>query len=688
MRNPKQLRQAPLPLEQARRLQVVLLSAASTADVRARGLQREVEDILQGRFQVVQDADLAERAGSLRDLDTGVFLVDDAVGTRDVARVLRTLQDIDSRSAHIVLTEDFDPDLESRYRDYGATDVMLWDDVLGRADGVYHLYRAIRSAMERSRLLDDLKSMRDRFHFAWRKAPAPFFRIEGGGAIIGCNLAFAELLGYRSVSEVLGKPLLEQVAGGPNGETEAVAFRPGSGQRSGVRLCTRSGDGVEVDVIDHEAPGRHLEYLRIARLGGPDYRLPIREGYVDSQGGARDQLKRRLSRYESVYGSLFGAMAQGFILADARGRISSCNPAAEALVSIKLKTVHGQHLDQVLRPVSSENGRIELFSQVYDGAERVFELRRKAADESGVQEPVWVRVKALMVEIPGRSGHFLSSQYLISLLDETARVQAERQARQADFDGALASGVSHDMRNFLTAIASSASLMKGMLEDSDPALYEYAAQIERVALGSAGVLDQSVRLARSRSRSLDTKRPRDLDATLRGIDRLLESVVSQRIDLVWDLAADGALVQAGGGALEQIVINLVLNARQAMSSGGRITLRTRVEEIDDDNGWGLAPGAYATLSVADDGPGISEQVRLHMYEPFYSTRDEGTGLGLAMVRRLVHSLDGEVLCISAPGEGADFRIALPLERAVTSTSVGAGGAATESGGSGSTSRAG
>ena len=74
----------------------------------------------------------------------------------------------------------------------------------------------------------------------------------------------------------------------------------------------------------------------------------------------------------------------------------------------------------------------------------------------------------------------------------------------------------------------------------------------------------------------------------------------------------------------------------------------------------MAAGPYVTLSVADDGPGISEQVRLHMYEPFYTTREEGTGLGLSMVRRLVHSLDGEILCVSEVGEGTDFRVALPL----------------------------
>ena len=662
MRDPKQLRQAPLPLEEARRLQVVLFSAAATADVRSRGLQRDVEDLLQGRFEVLPEAELVERIDHVRDLGTGVYLVDDSVGTRDVARVLRTLQDVNPRSAQIVLTEDFDPDLETRYRGYGASDVLLWDDVLGRADGGYHLYRAICSALERARLLDDLKSMRDRFHFAWRKSPAPFFRTEAGGAIIGCNQAFAELLGYRTVSEVLGKPLLEQVASGPEGPAEAVPFRAGTGQRRGVRLCCKSGDGVEVDVIDHEAPGNHLEYLRIARLGGPDYRLPIREGYVDSHGGAHTQLKRRLSRYESVYGSLFGAMAQGFILADARGRISSCNPAAEALVGIQLDAVHGQHLDQVLRPVSSENGRIELFSQIYDGEERVFELRRPAVDgDPGADEPVWVRVKALMVEIPGRSGNFLNSRYLISLLDETARVRAERSARQAEFDSALASGVSHDMRNFLTAIASSASLMKGMLEESDPTLYEYAEQIERVALGSAGVLDQGVRLSRSRSRAPDLRRVRDVDATLRGIDRLLHSVVSQRIELGLDLGADGASIRAGGGAMEQIVINLVLNAREAMPNGGTIGLRTRVEQLDEDNSWGLMPGPYVTLSVSDNGPGISEQVRRHMFEPFFTTREEGTGLGLSMVRRLVHSLDGEVLCLTEVGEGTEFRVAIPLE---------------------------
>lgn len=660
MRDPRQLRQAPLPVGEPRRLQVVLFSAEATVDVRARALRREIEELLQGRFEVVPETDLVERTGYLRELGTGVYLVDDTVGTREVARVLRTLQDVDSRSAQIVLTEDFDPELETRYRGYGASDVLLWDDVLSRADGGYHLYRAISGALERARLLDDLKSMRERFHFAWRKSPAPFFRTEAGGAIIGCNQAFAELLGYQSVSELLGKPLLEQVPSGPDAPAEVVPFRVGSGDRRSVRLCTRAGDGVEVDVIDHEAPGSHLEYLRIARLGGPDYRLPIREGYVDSHGGAHTQLKRRLSRYESVYGSLFGAMAQGFILADARGRISSCNPAAESLVGIKLDAVHGQHLDQVLRPVSSENGRIELFSQVYDGNERVFELRRPAVCADGAEEPVWVRVKALMVEIPGRSGSFLNSRYLISLLDETARVRAERKARQAEFDTALASGVSHDMRNFLTAIASSASLMKGMLEESDPALYEYAEQIERVALGSAGVLDQGVRLARSRSRSPDLRRPRDVDATLRAIDRLLESVVSQSIELTWDLSAAEGSILAGGGAVEQIVINLVLNARQAMKNGGNIVLRTRVEQLGEDNGWGVAPGAYVTLSVADDGPGISEQVRLHMYEPFYTTRAEGTGLGLSMVKRLVHSLDGEILCVTELGEGADFRVALPL----------------------------
>ncbi len=627
---------------------------SDAADLRIRRLLAIAAEELPPSLRASAFTDLAQCKSSLVDAGPSLCLIDDAVGFRDISRIVHAMRDTNRRCACVVLTDRMDLEIHARYFDYGAAEILMWQDTVAPERAGLNIYRALRGALQRTILDADLSALQQRFDYTWQNSPSPFFRVEAQGHIIACNEAFADLLGYKSPAEVHGRPLLEM---GDGPEANVIPFRPKVSD--GGRLCflrNKDGEPVSVELLDEVAPGEHLELQRLARLGGPQYKAPVREGFVKVQIPAEVKLREQLTRYEAMYNSLFSGMAEGFVLADARGRMNAMNPAAERALGIRLGDVHGQHIDDVLKPVSGRDENTNHFSQVYDGRERVFELSKRG-DDGTPGASVWVRCKASLIGIPGATKVIRRSQFLVSLIDITEQVEAEKRASGAELGTQLVQGVSHDMRNYLTAISSSAALMGRLLEGHDPALLEYAKQIEEVALSSAGLLNQGLRVARPSVR-LDDRLVR-VDDALAGIELLLRSICPKRIRLECELGTGDLTVLGQKRSIEQIVINLTLNAKQALTGDGVITLSTEVVTVPPNNSFGVAAGKTILVKVADNGPGIEPEVSERMFEPFYSGREGGSGLGLAMVRELTRELGGGIACTTSAEQGTTFTIALP-----------------------------
>ncbi|MBY0524596.1 MAG: PAS domain-containing protein [Gemmataceae bacterium] len=254
--------------------------------------------------------------------------------------------------------------------------------------------------------------------------------------------------------------------------------------------------------------------------------------------------------------------------------------------------------------------------------------------------------------------------------DITERKRLEEQYRQAqklEAVGRLAGGVAHDFNNVLTAIAGYSELI--MLDSPDPmsSPYRNAEEISRTADRAASLTRQL--LAYSRQQVV-APRVLNLNLLLSDMEKLLRRLI--REDVVLTLALDPhlRLVEIDPGQVEQVVMNLTVNACDAMPQAGRLTIQTANVELDEAYAWSQAdvqPGAYVLLTVTDTGSGMTEEVRTRLFEPFFTTKEpgKGTGLGLATVHSIVKANGGHIEVASQPGKGAEFKIYLPqvMERA-------------------------
>ncbi len=245
------------------------------------------------------------------------------------------------------------------------------------------------------------------------------------------------------------------------------------------------------------------------------------------------------------------------------------------------------------------------------------------------------------------------------------RLMDERlgQTQRLEAIGRLAGGVAHDFNNLLTAILGYSESVKEGLPDDHPARDD-AGEIDRLAL-RASELTRHL-LAFSRGQIL---RPSslDLNEVVRGMEGLLRRVIGEDIELKLQLGEPG-LVEADAGQLERMVMNLVLNARDAMPTGGRLELRTGMAELDVEYTRlrpGLKPGRYAMLAVSDTGTGMTEEVRQHLFEPFFTTKPKGsgTGLGLSTAYGIVRQSGGDISVYTELGKGTTFKIFLPARGA-------------------------
>jgi signal transduction histidine kinase/CheY-like chemotaxis protein len=233
-----------------------------------------------------------------------------------------------------------------------------------------------------------------------------------------------------------------------------------------------------------------------------------------------------------------------------------------------------------------------------------------------------------------------------------------RQAQKMEAIGRLAGGVAHDFNNLLTVITGFSGLLLDRLAPDDPSRHDVE-QIAEAAERAVAVTGQLLAFSR---RQLLQPLPVDLNEVVAHTEGMLRRLIGEDVALVTRLDAGVGIVYAEPGQIEQIIVNLVVNARDAMPAGGRIEIATGLTEQPSGNSLGLSGGAYASLTVADSGVGMDSETRARIFEPFFTTKEtgKGTGLGLATVYGIVAQSGGGIAVESTPGRGTTFTIYLPV----------------------------
>jgi two-component system cell cycle sensor histidine kinase/response regulator CckA len=245
--------------------------------------------------------------------------------------------------------------------------------------------------------------------------------------------------------------------------------------------------------------------------------------------------------------------------------------------------------------------------------------------------------------------------------EEKDKIQAQLiQSQRMEAIGVMSGGIAHDFNNLLTAILGSTEIAMGMVEESNP-LWEELNQIQIAATRASGLTRQL--LLFSRKQKLEFV-PIHINHIVQNSIKMLQRLIGEDIEIVTALEPDPLAIRADRGSIELAIINLAVNARDAMPDGGILTIKTRNRKLDASCAESTPeskPGRYVELSVIDDGIGIDPKILGHIFDPFFSTKGvgQGTGLGLSVVHGIVKQHGGWIRVSSRPGEGAVFAVYLP-----------------------------
>lgn len=371
----------------------------------------------------------------------------------------------------------------------------------------------------------------------------------------------------------------------------------------------------------------------------------------------RREAENALVASETRLRNVLETAADGIVTVDDRGIVESFNPAAERMFGWRREEIVGRNVALLMPEPFSEQHDDFIRRYLQTGETRVIGIGREVLGrrKDGSEFPL-----EISLSVQESDGH----QFTAILRDLTDRKQLEEeflQAQKMEAIGRLAGGIAHDFNNLLMGVMSGCRIALNQLPADSPArpfLEDVIGETQKGSRLTRQLLDFS------RKRSF-TPRPIHLDEVILGAEKMVRKLIGEDIELSVEVAEKGLAIVADPGQIEQVLMNLVVNARDAMPGGGHLWIRLERSDGALLRHAGERMQAAARLSVRDNGAGMSEDVRRHAFEPFYTTKrvGEGTGLGLSTVYGIVKEFGGHIEIESAPGRGCTFHLEFPLSQA-------------------------
>jgi PAS domain S-box-containing protein len=412
--------------------------------------------------------------------------------------------------------------------------------------------------------------------------------------------------------------------------------------------------------------GHHKHEYRFQHKDG-DYRWMydecklIRDAFnnpVEIVGYWIDITERK--KTETLIKNILESVDEGFIIIDTEYKIISANRAYCEQLKLCCEDIIGRfcyevshHRDKPCFMADEECAPMHTFKT---GAPHMAIHTHYDKDGS----PIYIETKSFPMK--DSSGHVFAAIETLNNITEKRKLEEQlRHAQKMEAIGTLVGGIAHDFNNMLNIIIGYGGLMQMKMKPDDPQmsqLKEILAAGDRAAQLTKGLL------AFSRKQVLEI-RTVNLNEIVEGFKKMLRRIIGEDIDLKIMLSEKALIIKADIVQIEQVLMNLAANARDAMPKGGVLTIETRSIKIDSEfiktHGYG-EPGMYALITVSDTGIGMDEKTRERIFEPYFTTKEmgRGTGLGLAIVYGIVKQHNGYINCYSEPGEGTTFRIYIPL----------------------------
>jgi PAS domain S-box-containing protein len=473
-------------------------------------------------------------------------------------------------------------------------------------------------------------------------APVGYVALDRGGTILKANLTGARLLGEER-ARLVGANLGLFIS--PEARAEFAVFLQ-------KVFATQSKEVFEV-VLCPVSSAPLWVHIEAAATGDGD--RECRAVLVDITERKRAELA--LERSEQRYRSLFESMDEGFALCE------MIHDEAGRAVDFRYLEVNAAFLRLAGLPANQVVGRTG--KEVIPGLENHWMELCDRVVRTGLPERMESRVERLDKQLSAHAWRANDNRFAVAFNDVTTLRKTEERLRVAhrmESIGRLAGGIAHDFNNMLAIIINYAEL--GLQDLNDPDSLQSSLNEICTAGNRAAALTRQL-LAFSRKQVLQPQ-VLDVNKIVSGMESMLRRLLGEDVSLEVALAMGLGKVMADPGQLEQVVMNLAVNARDAMPSGGRLTIETADAECDQacaDRHPEVASGPHVRLSVTDTGCGMDERTRARLFEPFFTTKEvgKGTGLGLATAYGIVQQSGGTIHVRSEPGEGTTFTVLLPRE---------------------------
>jgi two-component system cell cycle sensor histidine kinase/response regulator CckA len=537
----------------------------------------------------------------------------------------------------VVLTGRDDSETALRAVREGAQDYL----VKGQGDG-YLIVRAMRYAAERKRTIEAVRRSEEKFRSLLENALDIITVVDEQGVIRYASPSTERILGYRP-EEIEGQPIAGLVS--EHDILPALAA---------YRASTETGAAtppVEVRVRCKDGEWRVIE-----AMGRPLLDDPVISGIVINSRDVTDRkhAEQRLRDLNQQLRAVIDASPLAIFLLDLEGRVQSWNKAAEAIFGWTEQEVLGERLPIFPPGAEAEfESRLEMAKR--GGTLSQAEARRRRKDGALIDVNAWT---ALLRDDAGQVESIVGM-----LADITERKRLEEQFRHSqkmEAVGRLAGGVAHDFNNLLTVIAGYTQLAMNRIADQAQACAELRESL--AAAEKAASLTKQL-LAFSRRQVVEPTIV-DLNALVQDMHRMLARVIGEDIELQVRLSPGVSAVRVDRGQIELVLLNLAVNARDAMPNGGVLTIETQNVHLGSQGARNRImemTGDCVMLAVSDTGIGIDPDVRSHIFEPFFTTKPEGkgTGLGLSTSYGIIRQHGGDIWVYSEPNIGTTFKVYLP-----------------------------
>ena len=388
--------------------------------------------------------------------------------------------------------------------------------------------------------------------------------------------------------------------------------------------------------------------------------VPKRWNGIDWDITKRKQTEGELRESEERY-RLLVENAGDVIAIVQDGYFRFINQKATELLGYSLEELMPRPFWEIIHPEDREKV-LESYSKRLRGEETPAVYSFRAVDKEGNVK--WAEMNAVNIFHEGKPAVLC----FVRDMTERKRIEAEmvslqeqlRQAQKMEAIGRLAGGIAHDFNNLLTVIKGNTQLSLMDLREGDP----LKKNLEEIKSASDRAADLTRQLLAFSRKQIMEMRVIDLNTIIKNLEKMVRRIIGEDIELVTFLTEGIGRVRADPGQMEQAIINIVVNARDAMPDGGKLTIETANVELDEEyarNHVAVKTGRYVMLSISDTGVGMTSEVRERVFEPFFTTKEmgKGTGLGLSTVYGIVKQSEGNIWVYSEPGQGTTFKIYLP-----------------------------